>query len=248
MAICIWSNEISWIYYWDTNWTPDPTRTLLYLKFNNNLNDDSWNNVSVTWAWIWYGTIGNNHYVEMTSSGSGCSITPPPSIANVIWTWDYTVSFWIYSVPSTYYSTWEWAMAFGVWYDWANPRPWIYLFIHQKINSGTDKINAMEAELVDHPFTTSASTLNNSWHNIVITRDSWVVKGYLDGVQEMSATQTRSFNNCDTFFILNRSNFSWQQWKQTWAKMSEVIFEKVKRTSDDVNSYYNNTKSNYINV
>lgn len=250
MAIYIWSNEISWIYYWDTNWTPDPTRTLLYLKFNNNLNDDSWNNVSVTWAWIGYGTIGNNHYVEMTGTASWTYIKPTATVWNVIGTWDFAISFWINPVASTYSGNWQWALVFWDWNDNTTNRPWIYIQFHYYNTSSSKNKVAFRLPSTsynrDYYLTTSATELDWTWHHIVMTRSGSTVNCYLDGWVDSVSFSSSSNINADNFFILNRSTYSWHAWTTTWAKMSEVIYEKVYWTAEEVQQYYNNTKSNYI--
>ena len=218
-----------------SGWQPDPTRTILYLKFNNNLDDSSGNWVVVSWAWLGYWTTGNNHYAEMTGSWSQTYITPPISLWNQIWTGDFCVSLWGYPVTTT-----RWASCFFMAWNqnWWVPRPWIY------INYGVDDgYPAMRLHTDEWKFTSNMPA--NQWMHMCFTRINWVVSWYINSQSLWSFNSTRNITGVDNFFILNRNTDSYQQRSQAWARVSEVIFEKAGWDNNDVSKYYNQTKSNY---
>lgn len=206
--------------------------TLLYLKFNNNLNDDSGNNVSVTGAWIWYGAIWDNHYAEMTGAWSWTYITPPASLWSQIWTWDFAVSMWFYPVTT---SRWG-SCLFMCW----NQAVWTYVWIHMNYGNDTGKPR----------FSTTESNIDvnmpaNQRMYVCFTRVNWVASWYINWELKGAYNSTINITNTDNFFILNRNTDQYQQWSQAWAKVSEAIFEKRWWTAADVVNYYNNTKANY---
>lgn len=242
--IFVGDTSISKVFLWDTQvrpsytpwpWQPDPTRTMLYLKFNNNLADSSGNWVVVSWAWISYWTIGDNHYAEMTGGWSQTYITPPVSVWNQIWMGDFCVSLRWYPVTTTRWSS----CFFMAWNQgWWAPRPWIF------INYGADDgYPAMRFHTDEWKFTSNMPA--NQWIHMCFTRVSWEVSWYINWQLLWSFISNRNISGIDNFFILNRNTDSYQQRSQMWAKVSEVILEKAGRSNDDVSNYYDQTKSNY---
>lgn len=232
----LWEHELKNAYIGEyKEWKPW-ANTLLYLKFENNLNDSSWNNVSVSWAWISYGTIWDKYYVERTGSWDGTYIQPTASIWNVIGTWDFCVSFYGYPIPNTSTTYW-WSCFFMNWYDGSNPFPWIYI----EYWTGTWYPRMWtNVENYDNP-----SLSANQWHHFCMTRRSGTIYCYIDGELKWTVASTRNLNNMDKFFLLNRSSFNWHARPTTWARMSEVIYEKQWWEETEIQTYYNQTKANY---
>ena len=239
-------------------WKPDPNRTLLYLKFDSNTNDSSWNNVSVSSAGVWYWTIWNKKYVEMTWTSSTTYIKPEQTLENQIGPWDFTVSFFIKPVSTNSWTTnGNWALPFWFWYDQSQPYEWIQIqFNYYGIAYSSPSIPAISNKVIIRTwslnyskpyivFDTNFSDLVWSWHHILVTRINWVVYCYLDWWVEKKTFNYNGSFNCNRFYILNRDNYTWQAWSSAWARMSEVIFEKVWWTQQEVSNYYNQIKSNY---
>lgn len=214
---------------------PDATRTMLYLKFENNTNDSSGNNVSVSSAWVGYGTVGNLHYVERTWSASWTYIKPTQTLLQAIWTWDFAVSFRIYWVSKGSSPTWVFVNE----YDSSSPRKWLYCYA-----DGTNIGSAIDgnfSNLILTPYSL------RTWTHYVSTRVSGVNYLYLNGELKWTNTNTQDLSNpwVNKFVILNRNDYTAQAWGEAWARMSEVICEKVWWSADQVSKYYNSTKDNF---
>lgn len=214
---------------------PDSSRTLLYLKLENNVTDSSWNNVSVSSSGISYSTAGDKYYAELTSTTG--YIRPTATLAQQIWTWDFTVSFFFY--PITHTRT-ESSWLFWDWYDSWSPRPWICIRYGRSWDIGW---------MDDGNGTNQASTVcsQNTWHYQTYVRKSGVSYCYLDGVYIWQHNNTINLSNpwVNKFYILNRSDYSGQRWSSAWARISEVIFENVAWSESNVSDYYSATKWNY---
>lgn len=226
---------INLIYNAPRSWKPNASRTLLYLKFNNNLNDDSGNSASVSGAWLWYWTVWEKHYAEMTVAWSWTYITPSTSLWNQIWTGDFTVSLWGYPVTTT---RWE-SCFFMAWYqNWWSPYPWLWIWYGTDYGYPYMWFNTTEWSI-------TANMPANQRMHMCFTRVNWVVSWYINGEKKGTYNSTRNITNIDNFYILNRSTNSYQQRSQTWARVSEVIFEKVWWSDEDVTKYVNSVKVNY---
>lgn len=239
--IYVWTNLVRPV----SDWKPDSSRTILYLKFENNLNDSSWNNVSVSWAWIGYGTAWNLHYVTRTWSASGTYIKPPQTLLQTIWSWDFTISFWGWAVNWT---SSEYPWFFANEYDNSSPWYWIYITWHfWSANPSELHFRNAWGSANDYLEITKSSVTRKARHHLAVTRISGVCYFYVDGELAGSWTNTRNYASpwVNKFFILNRSDYTAQAWSEAWARMSEVICEKVGWTADEVGLYYETTKSNF---
>lgn len=215
---------------------PDASRTLLYLKLENNVTDSSWNNVSVSSSWISYSTAGDKYYAELTSTSG--YIKPTATLAQQIGTWDYTVSCYFTAVNQ--YNKSEASWIFWDWYDSWSPRPWICV----RYSRGGE-IWWKENGSGGTSFLTACS--QNTWHYQAYVRKNWVCYCYLDGVYVWQHSNSVNLASpwVNKFYILNRSDYSAQRWASTWPRISEVIFENVAWTQQQVTDYYNLTKWNY---
>lgn len=231
--IFVWTDQVRWPR--TSTRSPDPTRTLLYLQLQNNVTDSSWNSVSVSSSGITYGTAGDYYYAQTTSTTA--YITPPATLAQQIWTWDFTVSFFLYPITHTRSES---AWRFWDWYDSWSPRPWICIRYGRDWNIGwNDDGNGTNQ--------CSIACSQNTWHYQAYVRKNGVCYCYFDGAYVWQHNHTRNLASpwVNKFYILNRSDYSAQRWSSAWARISEVIFENVAWTSDDVTAYYNSMKSNY---
>lgn len=256
MWLFVWDNEpskifvgdtqASKVFVWDTQVrpsytprTPDASRTLLYMKFNNNLNDDSGNGVSVSGLNLTYWTEWNNSYVQLTSKYG--VVTPPWNLASSIGTGDFTVSSFFYAVDTTHT---EPAWVFGDWYDWGYPRPWICVRFKYDTNSSTNYFIAWMNDGVGTWAINAECTINTRHHQVYVRRN-WTVYWFLDGVKYWPQNNTINLSNVDKFVIIWRNDYSPQAWWQTWARTSEVILENVAWTDQEIAGYFNYQKWNY---
>ena len=226
-------HELKNAYIWEV-WTPW-SNTLLYLPLENNTDDKSWNNVSVSSAWISYWTAWNKNYAQRTGTASWTYITPSTSILSSIGTWDFTVSFFVYPVSPV-----SWQKAMIAWYRNQNDSsyPWIQILFTSDNKFFFQLNNSTQ-------MTTSGTFSKNQWHYITITRRSNSVVCYVNWQQTNSAGTSINLGSATNWYILNRSNYTNQAWNETWARISEVIYEKAWWTQDYVVNYYNNIKANY---
>jgi len=235
--------KLTWMYIWTNKvrpsvtppWQPDASRTLLYLQLNNNVDDSSWNSVSVSSSEINYGTAWNNHYAQLTSTS--WSIQPTATIWQQIGTWDFTVSFFFYGVDTSWG---DMAWLFGNWDNSNNPRPWIC--IRFGWGDGNYILWADDWNW-NHQYYMLCPI--NMWHHQVYIRKNGVCSCYLDWQYVWGHTSTIDLASpwVNVFYILNRDLT--QSWRNTWARISEVIFEKVAWTEDDITWYFNYQKWNY---
>lgn len=224
-------------------WTPDPSRTIFYYDFedsSNRLADTSWNGNNATSAsgiayeQVWW------QYVATLSSGGG-TITINWLYGASIGTWDFTVSFWHYPVqPSSY----NYPMMFGMSSN-NSPYPWPNIFFDPHNRNGLwNKVIFRITGAAQKASTTSASSLYNGWHHIVMTRNSWVITCYIDANSEVSWTDgTTSFPTSwsNLWVLISRWVWSSQDFP-AWAKWDKFILEKVWWSAADVTNYYNQTK------
>lgn len=215
-------------------YTPN-ANTLLYLPFNWDLSNSQWK--SITWTWISYESTGINKSVNLTSTSG--SITWPWNLMSSVWTGDYAVSL---RVKPT---NWGNPLVFGNWYEgWTYPWVWLY-FIFWTAFSVTNKVLASFEGSNKIASTMDATTLVWSWHNIVVTRRSWINYLYIDNVLQWQISWWTSLANSNYLIILNRWG-TWQSWTNTWALMDELVVEKAWWSVNDISNYYNLTKSNFL--
>jgi len=219
-------------------WTPT-SNTLLYMEFNNNLNDSSWKWVSISWSGIWYEDIWNKKCVKLTSLTG--EITWPWNLMAPVWTWDFAVSFYIKpvtsnNVPSVFQSC-----------NTASPRNWCFMFMwFNPSNFTKDRVAFYVNDSNKSTTSVTCTSLVWSWHHFLFTRYNWVCYWYIDGVSVLTPySDSTSFLNVWYQWILNRAWSNDQKWQNTWCCMSELIVEKQWWDSSKAIQYFDITKSNY---
>ena len=227
-------------------WQPDVSRTIFYYEFENNLNDSSgnWHNITAS-TWVWYNTVWWQWVIESTASTSWLSVNP--SWSSSIWSWDFAISFWIkpQQPSSSRYPMLVWI--------YINPSPysWPTIFYDPLgVNGRWDKIilrMRWGSASYQHTSTVTASSLYNSWHHIVMTRDNWTVNCYVDGVLDTTwSNDTISFPTSNySWYIFWRTDFSDQSRGSVWVMWDKFILENIAWSSADIVAYYNQTKSLY---
>lgn len=229
-----------------TTWVPDSNRTIFYYEFERNLNDLSWNNHNITGSSsIDYETIGWQDVLVGTGSYPYLSINP--SWTSSIQTGNFTASFWIYPVSVPSYMS-NGVQILGIFYNYS-PFNWPTIFYdpNDVYWHGDSIIFRMRwgGSSYEHTWITLASSLYNSWHHIVMTRNNGTVSCYIDWALEVDwQNDSISFPTYDyQWYIFSRSGE--QYWGNSWAKCDKYIFENVGWSSNDVSTYYNETKGIY---
>lgn len=234
---------------WGWGWTPDASRTILYYEFEQNLDDSSWNSHNISsWSSYTYDSVWGQYVLKDSWS---INLNPTPSWLNTIWTWDYTVAFWLYPVIPTNVSNRE-PMVLSIsnnqlsgGYAW----PGIFFDYYNNDSTG-GKIRwrdyRNDDQWINWEVWWVCANLVNWWHHLVMTRRSWTVYCYIDTVEVCDFSSSTNINNCNSSYLLWwASNRSPQWWGASWAMMDKFIVEKVWWTAQEVSDYYNQTKSIY---
>lgn len=242
-------SDLGGISYCDAvsnSWQPDASRTIFYYEFENNLDDSSgnWHNITSS-TWVWYSTVWWQQVLIATNNDSWLDVSP--SRTSGIWSWDFAISFWLYPVQPS----WDrYPMLVGISYN-NSPYTWPTIFYDPlNFNGNGDCIYFRMrwwGQAYEHASTTTASSLYNSWHHIVMTRISWTVSCYIDWTLETSwSGDTESFPTYNyAGHIFARSDYSYQARGATGAMTDKFILENVWWTAQEIASYYNQTKSLY---
>jgi hypothetical protein len=227
--------EVSNIYIGEYWWKPW-ANTLAYRPLESNANDIVWGYNWTSISWISYDTLSSwKKVAKITSSTSNISISW--SIAWIIWSWDYTISYWIYMTWTVLSEIW---LMFWVWTD-SSPWEWpqIYLDTEWRWSAWALRFSTQYWNWVS----SSSKNLLNKWHYITFTRESWACKWYIDWVLEWSFTSSTAFSSWNTWFLFAR--WTSHQCLASNSMGSEFILENKARTAQEISDYYNLTKSNY---
>jgi len=200
-------------------WWKPWANTIAYYKFNNNLNDSSWNsrNLSLLSGSVSYGVASWwGEYAYFNTSTSASVSMPTVNYGND----NYTVSF--YRQPKQIFS---WFQCIFDWVRDTMQDPW-YIRVTKSIYVWDD-INYTAA--VD---TWYYITVVRSWQNI----SAYINWTYIGSYQAVSWVYwTKLFINQ----IWNSSSYKNNNY--LW----EFIIEDKARTADEITAYYNQTKSLY---
>lgn len=224
-------------------WQPDPSRTIFYYDFedsSNRLADNSWNWNNASWSsYITYTEVWWQNVAQTTQINSWININS--AFASSIWTWDFAMSCWIYIIDP-----WSWRYPLLFWTRYDSNTWWIVIFFDPyNVNGKWNHIVYNDLWTNPRPWSITASTLYNNWHNFVVTRINWTVYCYIDCSLDLTFTDNNSFASSWTWALLSRPTSWAPQSFPALAKWDKFILEKVWWTVDDIVNYYNNTKSIY---
>jgi hypothetical protein len=135
------------------------------------------------------------------------------------------------SASGSFYSYWRWDFTASVWgYPTSNSQ-WVWWVIGVNTLVMNSKNGYVEW--------TSAPTPLNTWTNIVFT----ITWGKLKIYSNWTSYLDTSFGNNVTGNLKIGVDDWWGFMFSWW--LSELIFENVARTAQEISDYYNNTKANY---
>ena len=219
-------------------WQPDPSRTIFYYDFEQNLNDSSgnWNNITSS-NWIWYDNIGWQYVVQNNVTSNWYLIHPWFNSLS-----DFTVSFWVYVV-----NPWSgrMPMLFGQ-QENVTPYKWITVWFWPDMYNSQWNTNSFSFMMDGSTYHYTWWKTLDSWYHVVFTRISWTCKVYINNNKELEYTDNTSFVNWPYRFLFNSNNDSSKQWWwNTWAKMDKFILENVWWSAQEIADYFNATKSLY---
>ena len=208
-------------------WTPDASRTLLYLPLESNATDQSWNSRStspsnITYANLWWIMCANGN-----GSSSKIQVTPTDI---VVWSTEWTVSMLVYY--TWWSSEYRIAMNFNRYGSyWLGV--WVYSWTYTIWGNASTP--------------TLPSVTTNSWVHISYTVDSSWTIFYINWTKVWYGTKNTSSvrwnwsndSNWNQYLFCSRGwdNNYWKWW------IREVIIEKRKRSAEDVSKYYQRIKA-----
>ena len=239
--LIIESNDEASQYFGRKPWE----NTIAYYPLDSEsaLLDKSWNWYNSNWSSnIWYETLSSwISVVKLTWSDSWISV--PWYMFDQVWTWDFTISYWLKPVWNWW---WSEALTFcqwkdvspyywpNIWYSKNSYSNWNFFFRFYWWSSQWWMYSVNDKNTFDH----------NAFHHICRTRINWVNTWYIDWVQVCQATN--SFQSSPTWnywYIISR--YSANQQLSNGAMWSQLIFEKAWRTSEYVVKYFNKLKRKY---
>lgn len=223
-------NELKNAYIWWYDWTPN-ANTLLYLEFNNNLNDSSGNSRNATNSWsISY--ISNPSAVTLSQS-SYLYVNNMPNFA-----YDRTFNCW---VKRTWTSSWNSSHLLTQWSPSAIKELFIGIYNTWYIQLET------YAGMSSYTWGTIQMNLNE-WYNISVTYNYTTKKWrtYVNWDLDNSWIDTTTYAiNWNTAYIWA---FAWYPNDTNYrlkGNVSKYIVENKEWSSTDVKMYFHQTKWNY---
>ena len=205
-------------------------------KLNGNANDSSWNwnngtSTNVSW-------VAGRLWSQCAQTWTSAYIAIPNSICSAIWTWDFTISLFLYPI-----NPWAWIypMIFG---SFQPSSPFIWPTIFYDPTNNWWWWNAIEVRLTasNKQFVTSpsASSLYQKWTNMIFTRISWVCNFYINWSNVKQWNDATNVNSTTESFILSR-NYIYQQFP-SWARMDDCFINVWKwMTASEARKYYTYT-------
>lgn len=202
------------------SWQPW-ANTLVWWRFNDNLDDSSGNNVTLSWTPYWYitwvsGDALHNKDNTLTSSLSQSSI----------FSWAFTVAFFVCLQWSNDLQRLFWESSRTRWIDvqfeFYNDFTWFQVY------------NNSNAKRISFPFTKPTIW---EWHSFVVTWDGVnQIECYIDWVQ------TSAYPNYNQTFDYPSVNYNLMvrgnDWGDSW--LDEVVIENKYWTQTDVDAYLAN--------
>ena len=202
------------VYGGEWSWQPW-ANTMIYYKFDWNLNDSSWNNNNWT---AWWTIIYWTNYANLTS----WYITVP----NISYTNNFTVSIWAKCTTNNWYIT----------DNKASNMFWRIQIYSSQYSASTD--------YPSYSWVKYLWNRDDNWHLITMSASSsWVVY-YLDGVQKQTSSAISSWTYTSTWtkiWTVWNGTSADNPWLYAW----HFIIESVARTADEISEYYNKSKKLY---
>ena len=222
------------------SWSPWEN-TMLYLKFNNNLNDDSWNGRTVTNSWT----------VTYNQTPSAVNLTTSSYLYSNNFddlTHDRTVNVW---VNLNAWSAWNTEHICSVgWTQSANKVLflWVSTWVHPSSTTWWPVGWLQFAFFGTDYYTTWSVVTLNQRYNIVFTYNytNKLAKAYVNWTNVLNQTFGTQYSlTTHNLCIWWRSEAMGDTWHRVQWSLSEYIIESKERTDEEINDYYNQTKSLY---
>lgn len=226
MGLYVWTSILKEAYLWKYEWTPAST-VLAYYKFENNLNDSSWNWHTLTAS----GTVSYNSNAVVLASNAYLYCNNFSDVFNH----DRTISVRIYltsrgSDNSIYFSKWTWATRQQL-MEWVTKTWYSGMWFYGE----------------DVNWTTATSL--NTWYNIVSTYkySTREYKNYINAVADVNWTLSAQYSipAWTRFNIWAIANATSNNNYRVFGRLTEYIIDGATWSAADVTTYFNATKSRF---
>lgn len=226
--IYLWNHEITKAYLWDNQvWgyvpTPTPftpwTNTIYYFPFENDINDHSGNNYAIDVFWT-QESIGRRfaqtvHTTSYAPKGNFCSYRIKV-YSNWSW-WSQAIN--VVGIPMV------WSMRYEL-HSWSGSTVDSILYTYNSSYGG---------------YTYAIGSAIGQWRHLAYWRSAteWAVCWVNWVKYNMGTASPRDSSNTDNWFIFTQTT------NPCDVAMSDVILESVLWTDQQVQTYFNATKSKY---
>jgi hypothetical protein len=171
-------------------------------------------------------------YVVKTTTWSSPYITLDPAVWRNIWSWDFTVSLWLYPKSTSWTPMIFWTFAEQSPFYW----PTIF-YNHNSTNKICFRLSWSNEQYID-------AVSVDTRHHLVFTRINWVCYVYVDNVKELEFSDNSSWTGATMTYLLSRPTSN-QWFTNAWVMLDKFIYEDQWREMSKVWEYYNWTKSLY---
>lgn len=202
-------------------WYEPGSNTLLYFPLTDDLNDHSWK--TVTYSTTGSPTITTLNWVKCCQLNWSSTIDTSVTLNTLN---NMFVSCWFYLVTSN-----------NVWFFWNQPC-WITNWFWFMFPSSDLQVWVYHSGW--YAYVDVSWNFQNSWHLYSIS--NWKV--YLDWVYKGTLSTTNMSWNQPICIWGHNQNSSCSRTKTNWY-ISDCIIENSERTAQEIQEYYNSTKSNY---
>ena len=237
MNVYIWtSGVLKNAYIWEyIPWTPDASRTLLYLPLESNTNDYSGNNRTCTPTSVTFTTVGWVKSAHVWTTG-WIAVTPTTFITHSL---SYkTTSCLIYCTDATSSvrrPVWEFKIQNACWI-WCSISP----------NSQNIQGSIQETDWYDVPNVFVPNKwihiVDTSWDGVHKIYINWELK-YTGNYSSWYAWGNRPNNYQQSYTIMNTRYWPSASWTALNWNAREIIFENILWSDEDVSKYYQRIKA-----
>lgn len=229
-----YEHKVKNIYLGDDSWSPW-SDTMLYLKFNNNLNDSSWKNHTVTNSWTI--TYSQNPSAVTLSD----SYLTSSSFDNLTHDWTVNIRCKLDSWTS---GNAEHLFSIGS----ASNNRCIFLWVATGTTSWQPQGALQYARYANDKYTAWNLVTLNKRYNIVYTYDYTNKKAcaYVNWIKVLDDTFWTNYDlwNTNLYIWTNAVQPNYAQWKVHW-NLSEYIIESKVWSQQEITKYFKKTRTDY---